>query len=306
MDGLSPTRYLATYFDRAYLLKGLALLRSIDQHIPRWHLYVLALDDETFDIIGALAATTYRGRVTVARLKLIESRELLALRAGRSWKEYIWTLTPFWLDYVFNRYEPPDLAYIDADCYFFGGVDLLYASLYPTIGGPRASVGITPHRWTPRHADRLRPNGIYNVGWVYVADDHIGRRCLDEWRDACAHWRPTPSQPVFSDQVFLDDWPYRYGAAIIYSYGANLAPWNQEQYTYEIGGDGGLWMHAHISDDRVSSARLIFYHFHEMRFTETGRNITNIYRTGYPLHPIVSQQVYAPYEAVLREIASGL
>lgn len=283
---------LCTYFDSRYLAKGLALLRSLGWHMVQpWHCYVLALDDLTFETIGGL----HNPYVTCLPLRAIENGPLRRARAERSWKDYIFTLTPAWCLWLLERKELDSLAYIDADCCLFGDL----APLYAEVG--EASVAVIPHRWTPRHADRLRPNGEFNVGWVYFRSDLPAIGCLGQWLDDCLGWRGPAGK--FSDQTFLNDWPLHLGAAlhVVQHVGANLAPWSAEQYRY-MWQAGRIWVEgAHRTDDmgigHVDFMPLLFYHFHELRELSAG----GFYRTGYPVPALIAEHVYVPYEA---EIAS--
>lgn len=291
---------LCTYFDRNYLLKGLALLQSIERHIEAYQVFVLCLDANVAQAIHRL----YKDdpRIMPIMPAQLEQRfpELLRLQAERSPKEYIWSLTAPLLTFVFERFGYADLAYIDADCYFFSDP----APLYAEVAGK--SIGIIPHRWTPRHAERLRPNGVYNVGWVYFRNDKPGRACLHFWQLESEHWKGRPG--TFSDQRFLDGWPPAYGDDLrkIEHIGANVAPWNQEQYEFTQAGDCVYLTDptkAVIDRDGLAESPrlpLIFYHFHELRNDASGYVP---YRSGYPLAQNVGRAIYEPYERALHDAA---
>lgn len=282
---------LCTYFDSRYLAKGLALLRSVARHVPDYRMFVLALDDLSFETVAGLADS----RVQVTPLRAIETSVFLETKRGRSWREYIFTLTPAWCLWALKMKGLENVAYIDADCYFFGDPAPLYAEV------AAASVAIIPHRWTPRHADRLRDNGLFNVGWVYFRNDTAGRVALESWLEDCLGWNGQPG--TFSDQVYLDDWPgrWQYDVHIVEHVGANLAPWSAEQYHY-LWQAGRIWIEgAHWTDDmgigHMEFSPLLFYHFHELKELPAG----GYYRTGYPVPLLIAEHVYVPYEA---EIAS--
>ena len=210
-------------------------------------------------------------------------------RATRSWTEYIWTLTPSLPMHVLARYlDVIAIAYIDADCYLFASL----APLYAEVGD--APIAIIPHRWSPQHIERLKPNGLYNVSWVYFTLQEPALECLNEWRAQCLAWCYQQNDGArFADQGYLNDWAERYGAHVVQHLGANLAPWNQEQYAYRVNGHG-----LEISDGQRSDP-LLFYHFHE--FAHVDGRVTR--RTNYPLCAEVAEQVYAVYE---RQIAVPL
>jgi lipopolysaccharide biosynthesis glycosyltransferase len=266
---------LATMFDSGYMRKGLALIESLRRHVPDFALCILALDSQVYDYFEQ---HKQRG-VVVVSLKEVETWELIEAKHDRKWVEYIWTLTPHLTRFCFDLLDTDSVAYIDADCFLFGPL----SQLYDEVGG--ASCAIIPHRWTPYQANRLRSAGIYNVSWVYF--NRQGLHCLEDWREKCiewCYWR-VEADGRFADQGYLNDWPTRHNAHVVQHLGANLAPWNQEQYTYQVNGSGLT-----ISDSKRTDP-LLFYHFHGYRSPQE--------RTGYPLHPMVAKHVYEPYEAAL-------
>jgi len=236
---------LVSLWDSSYHKHGMALLGSLREHHPDFRMFVLALDARVY------AALVGKPNVEAVYLPTIEDDELLAAKASRTNIEYIWTLASAFTWWVVDIFNPPSLAYIDADCYLFNSLDTLYAEVSD------APVAITPHRWTPSQADRLRGAGIYNVGWVYFARGN-GYRCLREWRDKCLQWcyHRVESDGRFADQGYLNDWPHRWGAHVVQHLGANLAPWNQEQYNYNYLNDRLM------ITDGVRYDPLLFYHFH--------------------------------------------
>lgn len=288
---------LCTYFDSRYLAKGLALLGSLADHLPDFRCYVLTLDGHAFETVGTLAVADKRIQVVPLRTLEHNKPRLEQARSVRSHKEFIWTLTPSWTLYLLERFELPDLAYIDADCYLFGDLGPLYAEL------AAASVAVIPHRWTPRHADRLRANGQFNVGWVYFRNDVAGRACLEYWQTQCLDWKGAPG--TFSDQRFLDGWPEQLGEHlhVVRHLGANLAPWNAEQYSYQFANDR-LWIERPVVVDdmgigHASYDPLLFYHFHEFALRPHGV----FYRTGYPVPELVAAHVYEPYEQEIAHVS---
>jgi len=273
-----------TYFDGNYAPQGLVLLRSIARHVPAATVRVLALDDEALQCV---LAADWPMPVHVVRLVELEDEALLRLKAQRSWREYIFTLTPTWVKYCLARWRPLDIAYIDADCWLVADLQPLYAEL------GQSSVAVIPHRWSPQHAQRLRPSGEFNVGWLYFRNDPLSKVVLALWQDDCYGWRKPTRGPAFSDQVYLNSWPGLLGPLLhqVRHLGANLAPWSQEQYTYGVR-DGQL----RIGGEH--GAPVLFYHFHGWRSPAN--------RAGYVLASAVVEHLYLPYEQeVLGASAQG-
>lgn len=265
---------LCTMFDSAYMKKGLALIESIRRHLPDFALCVLAIDEAVYHHFQR----NRQDNIIVISLNDAETGDLLAVKPIRSPIEYIWTLTPHLTRFAYDLLDVGNIAYMDADCFLFADL----APLYDEVGN--APVAIIPHRWTPKHADRLRSAGIYNVGWVYFSRD--GLQCLEDWRDKCIEWCywEVKADGRFADQGYLNSWDTQWGAHVVQQLGANLAPWNQEQYTYRVNGTDLI-----ISDGKRADP-LLFYHFHGFDGVHN--------RTGYTLHPMVAEHVYREYEAV--------
>ena len=281
---LKPTtknKHFITQFDGNYLPKGIATIESLLAHEPHADIAVVCDDNRTHDVLG----DWFGSRIRTVRLSDIESAfdDLVDVKRSRSWIEYLWTLTPIIMSYALDEFDWDSVAYIDADLYFFDNLDELYAEI-------DADCAVIPHRWTPEHADRLRPNGIYNVAWVYARD----RDFLDEWSSLSKDWCGVVNNGKgVGEQGYLDGLQPKYECHIVQHLGANLAPWNQEQYDYDWDGD-------HLF---VNGYKLLFYHFHEFRHTDDGRVLK---RTGYKLHPVVVDKVYRVYEAEIARICRRL
>lgn len=232
----------------------------------------MALDNDVYDSLSLLSAE----HVIPISLPNIQTPELQQARANREYNEFAWTLGSYFTWWCVETFEPDSIAYIDADCYLFNSLDALYDEV---SGFP---VAITPHRYTPSEAARLKGSGTYNVGWVYF--DKTGYDCLLKWRNDCLAWcyRRIERDGRFADQGYLNDWPARWRAHEVRNLGVNLAPWNQMQYHYKMNGAGLM-----VSDGQRDD-KLLLYHFHG--FEGIGR------RTGYPLHPMVAKHIYEPYE----------
>ena len=262
---------LCTLFDSAYLTRGLCLIDSLRRHAPDAVLYVLALDDKTLSYFDDVDG---RGVVPIP-LSEIETADLLRAKANRTHEEYCWTLASAFALYCADTFKPDSIAYIDADCYLFGGLNELYDEV------ENAPVAITPHRYAPNQVERLYGAGEFNVGWVYFSRD--GYPCLRHWRDQCVEWcyHVIERDGRFGDQGYLNDWPDRWRAHVVYNLGVNLAPWNQGQYVYTLDNS------RIVVSNRTRGDPLAMYHFHGFQ--------SPYHMTDYKLNPIVEQFVYGPY-----------
>jgi len=280
-------RNFITYFDQHYLPKGLAMLRSLLRHNPDSEIYVVCCDDRTMDVV----MDEDRNHVVPISLAVVEKydKALAVSKTNRTWVEYLWTLTPtvmLWaIDNICSMLAP--IAYVDADLYFFASLDPLYTE----VGNAVAAV--IPHRWTPRHAVRLKPNGIYNVSWTYAQNSFAAMRFLTEWRNLCIDWCYSSGEHGVGEQGHLDQLVPKYKIHEVKHLGANLAPWSQEQYQYWKEGNNLI----------IDNYPLLFYHFHEFKHMDNGTVIT---RTGYSLNEAVVSHIYLPYENEIREVCDEL
>lgn len=275
-----------TYFDRNYLDRGLALYRSLREHCPDFRLWVLCMDDETRAALSRLALP----EVEPIALEDFERGDdvLLAAKANRSRIEYYFTCTPSLPCYVLDHWPAVDLiTYVDADLYFFSSP----APLFDELG--TGSVAIIGHRFPPplRHMEQ---HGIYNVGWLTFRRDEPGLACLAWWRNQCNAWcYDREEEGRFADQKYLDDWPARFRGVVVLEHpGANLAPWNLNNYRLRAPKGEAVM---------VGDASLVFFHFHGLR------KITGwLYDPGWAWYGVVPSNVlrgliYNPYLRSLRE-----
>lgn len=273
-------RHYCTYADHNYLPRALALADSLEQG-GDYALWLLALSQECEDILARLQ----HPRIKAVPLRTLEEfdAELAATKAGRTGAEYIFTLTPCWMSYLFQT--QPDvslLTYLDSDLFFFASPEPIYAEM----GG--ASIAIIEHRYA-KPSDRAELFGRFNVGWVSFRRDENGLGCVARWRQQCIEWcHETPENGRYADQGYLNDWPETFtGVHVIQHHGANTAPWNVERY--ELTKNGSRLF--------VDSEEVIFYHFSSMwrkhpYFVRTG---LEDYEINVPLRQKLSRWAYRPY-----------
>jgi hypothetical protein len=224
--------HYCTYFDRNFLVQGLALWRSLAQQDRDSVLWVLALDGFTAEVLRRIGGTWLR----VVTLPELETGDpaLAAARANRSLVEYYFTLSPCWPRWLLTR--QPDISritYVDADMLFFADPEPVLSAMDTAA----ASVLITAHRFPPwlRHYER---HGRFNVGLQSFRNDDVGRACLDEWRASCLAWcYDRLEEGRYADQKYLDAWPQRLGRSLLVlpHPGVNLAPWNWMNHRFEFG-----------------------------------------------------------------------
>ena len=279
--------HFCTYFDHNYLLRGLALYWSLRRHCSPFRLWALCMDDISHEVLYGLNLPN----MELIALKELEEddTELQGAKGNRTTIEYYFTCTPSLPLFILNRVPQIDMiTYLDADIFFFANP----APIYEEIADQ--SIAIIGHRWPP-HSRAHERYGIYNVGWVSFRQDENAIECLNRWRDQCIEWcYDRVEDGRFADQKYLDEWPYRYkGVVVLKHQGANLAPWNLENYTIRVRGDD-IW---------VDEQQLIFYHFQGFKRVYRWLYDLGLAEYGARLSPHVKRSLYRPYIRTLRRMA---
>ena len=240
-------RHFCTYFDSAYIWKGLALYESLRKVSNEFCLHIMALDDKSYEFLKAYESDS----MTVDTLRDIENDQLLKLKEERTRAEYCWTCGPVIILYFIEKYHLEDVTYLDSDLMFFSSYEPIYTEI------ANGSVAITPQYSTQDHLA-----GKYCVQFMFFKNDENGIACLKWWRDECLKWCYARYEDgKFGDQKYLDSFPVLFkNVVIIDNRGAGVATWNMKKYQY-------------INNQVVFQGKsypLIFYHFHGLRMTTEG------------------------------------
>lgn len=254
--------HYCTYFDRNFLAQGLALWRSLAAHDAGATLWVLALDEFTAELLRELDEPGLK-IVSLADLEAGDPA-LAVAKAERSPIEYYFTLSPCWPRWLLASHpEIPRLTYVDADMFFFAPP----APILDAMDAAGASVLVTEHRFPTwmRHTER---KGRFNIGILSFRSDATGRTCLDDWRERCLAWcHDRVEDGKYADQKYLDDWPGRFGPAVLVldHAGVNLAPWNWLAHRVAWVAPDGPANRDAVSRLRVDGQPLILFHFARFR-----------------------------------------
>ena len=267
------TEHFVTLFDSTFLPNGLALHKSLMRTTPDFHLWVICMDETTERGLTDLKLA----HVTSIPLASVETPELLSVKNSRSIAEYCWTLTPFSVDFVFERApEAQRVTYLDADVWFTKSPELILAEM-----GSADSL-ITPHAYSPEHRENIK-FGIYCVQFMPFTRDGSRDIRLD-WQKKCAEWCYAIDEPTrFGDQKYLDAWTGLFGGRVhvLAAVEKTQAPWNA------------------VSFDPDSA---VLYHFHRLRLVTTHRAYVGTYRL--PRKTVHS--LYGPYLTDIRESLAEL
>lgn len=269
-----------TYFDSNYLNRGLSLIESLDRSNNGQFSLVVVCVDELTKI--ALEKLNYPQVTTIALSELeYRDRKLLACKTDRSATEYMWTLTPTVIRYIYNSFPSYDhITYIDADLYFWGSE----SEILKELGDNK--VLIHGHDFPPRF-EHLAAHGIYNVGLISFARCNTSAKILGWWRERCIEWcYKRVEDGKFGDQGYLNQWPEIFeGIRVNQNIGIGVAPWNHENYNFSQT-EAGVPL--------VNGQKVVFFHYHGIRLISDGV-ILPCDQAVYDIVPPVYQCAYLPY-----------
>ncbi len=278
-------KHYCTYFDTHYMLRGLTLYRSLQEHAGDFTLWVLCCDDLTLKSLCHLDLPNLKP-VRLDEVEAFEPRLAIA-KSNRTHVEYLWTLSPIWPLYLFDRDRKIDfLTYLDADLF-------LYSSPQPVFDEMGDdSIAMFAHRF-PDKLKYMEVNGIYNVGWLSFRRDDNALGCLHEWREQCLDWCYDRCEDgKYGDQNYLNNWQRDHqGVRVLEHEGAGVAPWNWTSYHFSRRRNAQGHEQLYSND-----APLIFFHFHGIRFLNTW--LYDAFYSSYHLGEMSSKlrhQIFGPY-----------
>lgn len=262
--------HYVTLFNSLFLPQGLALHMSMERHIKEYTLWILCVDEETYQVLTVLSLSNVR----LLQLSKLETEELLRVKKDRTIKEYCWTLTPFTPRFVFDM-DPlvKRVTYVDADLWFRKNP----MPIFREFDASGKTVMITDHAYEPEF-DQSATSGQYCVQFMIFTRDG-GDIVRKWWEERCIEWCYAHFENgKLGDQKYLDDWPERFGEQVhvLQAKELALAPWNSMRFPY---------------------ANSVFYHFHGLRITSELRFNIAI----YPLPRALLREVYKPYCTDLRD-----
>lgn len=282
------TKELCTLFDKNYLIRALALYDSLCAHCPDFRLWTLCLDDESYSLLKQMNLP----RISLVNMREFEDGELLAIKPKRTPREYCWTISSSFPLYVLKTFKVPEIAYLDADLYFYDSPRAIYDEC------AKSSIMVIPHRYPDKNKHMEEISGIYNVGMLTFKNDKPGMACLEWWRKKNIEWCHAyydKENKRYGDQMYLNSWPDLFKEiCILKNQGANVASWNIERYELSTN-NGRLSV---IDKATKETWPLIFYHFHGFKIYI---GIFNKIR-GYPV-TILEKNIYGRYLGALNDAA---
>jgi hypothetical protein len=258
--------FFATLFDKNYISRGITLYKSLKDTCLDFKLFILALDDFTYDFIENLNFND----IILIRLTDLENfdSKLASIKKNRTVIEYYFTISPCLPLYILNKYKTKHICTLDADLYFYSSPEELFNKLNDH------SVIITPHKFSQFHIG-LEKYGLFNVSFQIFKNNNIAINCLEIWRNDCLNYCKDVviENDNFADQKYLDKWPnlLKNELFILNDHLSGIAPWNIENYKLTYSNKIFL----------SSNEKVIFYHFHDFKIFNNHFFSDNLTKFGY-------------------------
>lgn len=255
-ENRNDTNYYCTYFDSNYLPRGIAMIRSLCRQDQCAAIYVLCLDDATYDVMSNSNENVIL--IHISDL-LLADPEFASSRNNRTQIEWYFTATSCLVNFIVQKNPSiQNLYYLDSDLYF-------YSSIQPLINESKnASAQVIEHRFSPQ-MQHLIVYGRFNVGWIGFSTTLEGLELISDYRSSCIDWCYEKLEgDRYGDQKYLDQWPKKFpGCVISNQHGANVAVWNIS----------GRILTIQNNDFFIDGNKLIFYHFQGVARLKSGNYV---------------------------------
>jgi hypothetical protein len=234
-----------------YIPKVRMLFQSLRVHHPEAVLHLLLADAKT-ELLD----------LSKEPFDEVTSLEELNVPHWKGWAfchtivELATALKPIFLQQLLQREDCGKVLYLDPDMVVFSRLDDIIESLN------HSNVTLTPHQVTPETTIAAivdneicsLKHGIYNLGFVGVANTYEGRRFADWWAHRVYHFcRADIPNGLFTDQRWIDLVPAFFtGVSIQRSSRHNVATWNLTTREMTVNA---------VGDYFVDGEPLGFYHF---------------------------------------------
>lgn len=278
---------LVTLFDSNYIDRGLVLYESLVRCTENFKLYIIALDDECYNIL----LNENRNKLIPIKMIDFENEELLSVKKNRTRSEYCWTCSSFAIAYILDHYEE-ECTYIDADMFFYKDPNIIYEEMINN----GCDVQIIEHRFDNRIISKqmMKRAGRYCVEFNSFTNTENSRRVLRWWQNRVIESCSVEAKKnSFGDQKYLDDWKKRFVKVhVVENLGAGVAPWNIVNYELLRENDGLYDLLYKINKETCS---LVFYHFHNLQFVSENMVDIEVYNRALRTSERLVNVIYLPY-----------
>jgi len=282
--------HFCTILDANFILRVLALEKSLQAHGRDYLLHAVCTDTEAFTLLGKIN----NSRIHPIALQDIERRfpELKTVETKRQRYEYIMTCKPFVLRQLLETEPSIDiLTYLDGDLFFFDDPQAILKEL------GEGSMLLTPHR-EPDNAPKKGRHGIFNAGFIAVRNNDEGKSAMKWWSEQTLEWCfDRVEDNRFIDQKYLNQLPDLFKKVIVSSHpGLNAAPWNVGRHRFSL-------KRGTVTVDRQP---LVFYHFHAFKKIKPWLYESGLSHYRVNGSVVLTRYVYGAYLATLHELRTHL
>lgn len=275
---------LCTLYNSLYLDKGLVLYDSLKACAKDFELYVLCMDDKTFDVLSDICEE----RLKPIRLADVENDKMQAAKSNRSVAEYCWTCSSRLIQYILESFQCDCCTYIDADMYFYHDPQILVDEMLSA----GKSVMMVPHRFTENTQYLAQQVGTYCVEFNCFKNDAAGREVLNHWHNKCLECCSNIGDGIhWGDQKYMDEWLDLFPDKVhpCEHPGAGVAPWNIELYRdYDEIESSVIYVR---NNQRIE---IIFYHYQSVSYI-TRKTISTSVRTDVGADAVFVNSIYRDY-----------
>lgn len=202
-----------------YAHKARTLAQSVKQHIPYAKFFVCLTErgipislqnDDRFDRV-VLSKDMWDGNFD----RFIFKHAIVEASTAVKGRFFCW---------LFEQYPDEDcFVYLDPDCYVYDDFVELKEEL------KKKSIVLCPHLLHPGNIDMelsSTAHGVYNLGFLAVANDAVGLEMVKWWADRLYLFcYDDIANGVFTDQKWVDLAPCFFDVKILRHYGYDFAPW---------------------------------------------------------------------------------
>lgn len=258
-----------TSFSYSYLNRARVWARSLRRHHPNWVVWAIITDKEPDGFIFNLATEPFDRLLTVEDLFGEDTESWLF---GHDIVEACTAVKGRALQHIMAQPDAEKVLYFDPDTAVFNTIDPIIKLL------DDYSIVLTPHQLAPEPYDSrtaIIDNeigslkwGVFNLGFLAVANDVEARRFASWWADRLHDWcHDRLDIGVFVDQKWCDLVPCFFDRVkIVRDPGYNVASWNLSQRNFSFNAEGTLL---------VNGQPLRFFHF--TKLGPTGDAMTRRY-----------------------------
>ncbi len=168
-------------------------------------------------------------------------------------------IKPRVFQFLFEERGIPEAIYFDPDIQVYQPLDFMHLEL------TSHTILLTPHICTPIGMDGRIPSentflkfGIYNLGFIAIADRGDARKFLDWWKGHTYEMGYSDTyKGMFVDQLPINLAPVFFrDVKILLRRGLNMAPWNLHERSLQL--ENGQFV---VEND----GPLVFYHFSSLK-----------------------------------------